>query len=27
MIEDVSHWVPEEAAEEFTALLLDHLAS
>lgn len=27
MIEDVSHWVPEEAAAEFTALLLDHLAS
>ncbi|WP_020674266.1 alpha/beta fold hydrolase [Amycolatopsis nigrescens] len=27
MLEDVSHWVPEEAPEEFTALLLDHLSS
>lgn len=27
MLEDVSHWVPEEAPEALTALLLEHLAS
>jgi pimeloyl-ACP methyl ester carboxylesterase len=27
MLEDVSHWVPEEAAETFTALLLEHLTA
>ncbi|MGQ0841695.1 alpha/beta fold hydrolase [Actinokineospora sp.] len=26
MLEDVSHWVPEEVPETLTALLLDHLA-
>ncbi|MBB3661574.1 MULTISPECIES: alpha/beta fold hydrolase [Prauserella salsuginis group] len=25
MLEDVTHWVPEEAPEQLTALLLDHL--
>lgn len=25
MLEDISHWVPEEAARDLTALLLDHL--
>jgi pimeloyl-ACP methyl ester carboxylesterase len=25
MLEDISHWIPEEAAQDFTALLLDHL--
>ena len=25
-LEGVSHWVPEEAAEDLTALLLEHLA-
>jgi pimeloyl-ACP methyl ester carboxylesterase len=25
MLEDVSHWVPEEEPEVLTALLLDHL--
>lgn len=27
VLEGVSHWVPEEAADELTALLLDHLAT
>jgi pimeloyl-ACP methyl ester carboxylesterase len=27
VLEDVSHWVPEEAAEQLTALLLEHLAA
>ena len=27
MIEDVSHWVPEEAPEELAGLLLEHLAA
>ncbi|GDY29654.1 alpha/beta fold hydrolase [Gandjariella thermophila] len=27
VLEDVSHWVPEEAAEKLTALLLEHLAA
>ena len=27
IIEDVSHWVPEQAADQVSALLLDHFAS
>jgi pimeloyl-ACP methyl ester carboxylesterase len=27
MLEDVSHWVPEEAPEALTALVLEHLSS
>ena len=27
VLEDVSHWIPEEAADTLDALLLDHLAS
>lgn len=27
VLEGISHWVPEQAAEELTALMLDHLAS
>jgi pimeloyl-ACP methyl ester carboxylesterase len=27
MLEDVSHWIPEEAADALTGLILEHLAA
>ncbi len=27
MLEDISHWIPEETPETFTRLLLQHLVS